>query len=231
MKYDYISHHGVLGQQWGILNGPPYPLKNAVAMGQRIVKTIKKGAQAVSNKMKDIKNKRLEKIKNSNDPRVIMNNINKFSSSELRDAQQRMIAYETIKRQVPQKKDSFIKRVVDGYASGMASRISNKLVDSSMGFLSPEKKTYSFKTNNPKEEMEKYLKNYYKHSDKESQDMLRAYNTYSMLKDKVKTPSSTSTSTPKTTTTKTKEKIVYTDFPDTSKFNSALKQLREKGYI
>ena len=24
---DYISHHGIRGQQWGVKNGPPYPLK------------------------------------------------------------------------------------------------------------------------------------------------------------------------------------------------------------
>lgn len=26
---DYISHHGVEGQQWGVRNGPPYPLDKA----------------------------------------------------------------------------------------------------------------------------------------------------------------------------------------------------------
>lgn len=23
---DYLEHHGILGQKWGRLNGPPYPL-------------------------------------------------------------------------------------------------------------------------------------------------------------------------------------------------------------
>lgn len=26
MVYDYLSHHGILGQKWGVKNGPPYPL-------------------------------------------------------------------------------------------------------------------------------------------------------------------------------------------------------------
>lgn len=25
---DYLAHHGVFGQKWGIKNGPPYPLEN-----------------------------------------------------------------------------------------------------------------------------------------------------------------------------------------------------------
>lgn len=25
-KYDYLMHHGILGMQWGVQNGPPYPL-------------------------------------------------------------------------------------------------------------------------------------------------------------------------------------------------------------
>lgn len=26
-KQDYLEHHGILGQKWGVRNGPPYPLK------------------------------------------------------------------------------------------------------------------------------------------------------------------------------------------------------------
>ena len=26
---DYLEHHGILGQRWGQLNGPPYPLTNS----------------------------------------------------------------------------------------------------------------------------------------------------------------------------------------------------------
>lgn len=33
---DYISHHGILGQKWGIRNGPPYPLKSSVSTGHKL---------------------------------------------------------------------------------------------------------------------------------------------------------------------------------------------------
>ena len=26
MMSDYLVHHGILGQKWGVKNGPPYPL-------------------------------------------------------------------------------------------------------------------------------------------------------------------------------------------------------------
>ena len=26
---DYLIHHGILGQRWGRLNGPPYPLSRS----------------------------------------------------------------------------------------------------------------------------------------------------------------------------------------------------------
>lgn len=29
-KYDYITHHGIKGQQWGVRNGPPYPIEDKV---------------------------------------------------------------------------------------------------------------------------------------------------------------------------------------------------------
>lgn len=34
-----LKHHGVLGQQWGKRNGPPYPLDDSISNGKRLVKT------------------------------------------------------------------------------------------------------------------------------------------------------------------------------------------------
>lgn len=33
---DELSHHGIKGQQWGVRNGPPYPLDSSVSTGKRL---------------------------------------------------------------------------------------------------------------------------------------------------------------------------------------------------
>lgn len=33
---DYISHHGIKGQKWGVKNGPPYPLDSSKSTGKRL---------------------------------------------------------------------------------------------------------------------------------------------------------------------------------------------------
>lgn len=33
---DYIAHHGIKGQKWGVKNGPPYPLDSKISTGKRL---------------------------------------------------------------------------------------------------------------------------------------------------------------------------------------------------
>lgn len=33
---DYLAHHGVKNQKWGVQNGPPYPLDSSVSTGSRL---------------------------------------------------------------------------------------------------------------------------------------------------------------------------------------------------
>ena len=51
----WISHHGIMGQKWGVQNGPPYPLDSDVSTGKRLKES--KGLFKKKKKSKeDIKN-------------------------------------------------------------------------------------------------------------------------------------------------------------------------------
>ena len=45
---DYICHHGVKGQQWGVRNGPPYPLADGRSSSERIYSDAKKRVSKIS---------------------------------------------------------------------------------------------------------------------------------------------------------------------------------------
>lgn len=34
--FDFLMHHGIKGQKWGVENGPPYPLDDSVSTGKRL---------------------------------------------------------------------------------------------------------------------------------------------------------------------------------------------------
>ena len=53
---DYISHHGIQGQKWGVKNGPPYPLGSNISTGKRL----KKSAKTSSNRKKTQENRTKE---------------------------------------------------------------------------------------------------------------------------------------------------------------------------
>ena len=49
-----LYHHGIKGQQWGVQNGPPYPLDSDVSTGKRLKKEASEGfsnAKKVTNDM------------------------------------------------------------------------------------------------------------------------------------------------------------------------------------
>lgn len=55
---DYLEHHGVPGQKWGVKHGPPYPLVNAA-------KTIHYNVGKMTDATKEAYRKRKERVKNS----------------------------------------------------------------------------------------------------------------------------------------------------------------------
>lgn len=42
---DFLSHHGVQGQKWGVKNGPPYPLYRQDPIKYKAIKRLQKAAK------------------------------------------------------------------------------------------------------------------------------------------------------------------------------------------
>lgn len=59
---DYLSHHGVKGQQWGVRNGPPYPIETGIRKGQQF-----SSVTALKNGKKYLKSKPNMYVYNQND--------------------------------------------------------------------------------------------------------------------------------------------------------------------
>ena len=57
---DYLEHHGIKGQKWGVKNGPPYPLDEKEMSSEeryKNVRNIKKQALKVTEEYSDTFNK------------------------------------------------------------------------------------------------------------------------------------------------------------------------------
>ena len=101
---DWLEHHGVKGQKWGVQNGPPYPLGSDVSTGSALKKgarkkaasgaagTIKKVYKKVKSAVQARREKRKEKRRAEmlKDPRKLVKNMDKFSNEELAAARKRM---------------------------------------------------------------------------------------------------------------------------------------------
>ena len=71
---DYIEHHGVDGQQWGVQNGPPYPLSRSAK------RRIKREAKLEKKRLKKISSKKIVQDVRS---KQTSQEINRLSDEEL----------------------------------------------------------------------------------------------------------------------------------------------------
>lgn len=75
MEQDYLMHHGIRGQKWGIMNGPPYPLNDNVKAIAYRGGLLKDGTQLNINK-RDVAQAR--KIVNKNIKYLTTNELNEY---------------------------------------------------------------------------------------------------------------------------------------------------------
>jgi len=85
MKYivndkDYLIHHGVTGQKWGVVNGPPYPLNDTVKAIAYRGGVLKDGTQLNINR-RDVQKAR----------KIVNKNIKYLSTNELNEYRNRLM--------------------------------------------------------------------------------------------------------------------------------------------
>lgn len=85
----FLAHHGVEGQQWGVKNGPPYPLEGA-------------GKKSFIQQRKEVRaEKRRKKI--LKDPKKIVKYSDEFSPEEIAEALKKIDAVSEVKKRIPKK--------------------------------------------------------------------------------------------------------------------------------
>lgn len=87
----YISHHGIEGQQWGVRNGPPYPLSKSTSQ-----KVKKKRFSFLTSKRKNKEKKEVDpadekrRILREGTATEVLEHIGEFSNQEIGEALNRI---------------------------------------------------------------------------------------------------------------------------------------------
>lgn len=85
----FLAHHGVEGQQWGVQNGPPYPLEGK---GKKNFIQQRKEVRAAKRRKKILK-----------DPKKLAKYSDEFTPEEIAEALKKIDAVEDIKKRIPKK--------------------------------------------------------------------------------------------------------------------------------
>ncbi len=108
---EYLAHHGIKGQKWGVEHGPPYPLKTGVSA------RIKRAAKSVKNRVEANRKQRAEKKEAKEAKRraknpTLQDRISAMSDEELRQRTERLRLENAYKRELPNEKqgESFLRK-------------------------------------------------------------------------------------------------------------------------
>lgn len=151
---EFFEHHGIKGQKWGVRNGPPYPLNESRGgmiggsskghiskrkkrkLQKQRVKTLKKARQIRTQKLQEQKEtaKTKEEIIKSRDAVSMMKNIDKFTTQEIQEFNNRENAIRILNQRVTEIKESQmtkgqkLKRFAKKTASKAAEDIAVKVI-------------------------------------------------------------------------------------------------------
>lgn len=90
---DFLEHHGILGQKWGITNGPPYPLGSDKSTGKRLKKSSGGGSGSVSRK----KQKALKKARKARAKNLKVKTLEKQKKEKVEQTKEEIIKNKDIK--------------------------------------------------------------------------------------------------------------------------------------
>lgn len=140
--YAQLYHHGVIGQKWGVKNGPPYPLDSAISTGSSLKERSGFGGVKMTDgglfrkkKKNRVETATQEEVKPYNDaqkermlrvanPKEVKAHYTELSTVELTDAVTRMRNLEEINKRIP-KEPTVMDKLND--ATQKAQSISNFL--------------------------------------------------------------------------------------------------------
>lgn len=132
---EYLMHHGIKNQKWGVRRGPPYPLENGIQTKvKKVTNAAKKRseenqAKRAARTAAKTEAKQRKQNANAEKKETLQDKINKMSDAELIERTNRLRLENAYKQQLPKEKEgeSFLKKSANFFNTlGTASQaISN----------------------------------------------------------------------------------------------------------
>lgn len=160
---DYLVHHGIAKQQWGVRRGPPYPLKNGINT------RVKKVTKAAKDRIERNRRTKTERRKATAEAKAkkketLQDKINRMSDDELRARTARLRLENDFKAQLPKEQQgrTFLEK------SSKLLKDLSATGDALSSFITTSKKLAKAFGLETTSEEEKYLKEFRKYHGKNS---------------------------------------------------------------